>query len=130
MESLTANGLLLLLVLLQVKHALCDGPLQTRWMLVEKGHYGRPGGLVHAGLQGLGSGVCVLAVGGSAGVALLVALADAVAHYHVDFAKQRLVAHRCWSFTDNAYWWAMTADQMLHQLTYIAIAAAMLNWPA
>ena len=130
MESLTANGLLILLVLLQVKHAVCDGPLQTRWMLVEKGHYGRPGGIVHAGLQGAGSGACVLLVGGGAGIVLLVALVDTVIHYHVDFGKQQLVTRRNWGVTDNAFWWAMTFDQMLHQLTYIAIAAALLNGPA
>ena len=48
------------MVLLQMKHFAVDFLLQTRYQWENKGTYLHPGGLLHAGLHGLGTlAVCV-----------------------------------------------------------------------
>ncbi|MFN4142517.1 DUF3307 domain-containing protein [Aestuariivirga sp.] len=125
MESVSPAGLLLLLALLQLKHALCDGPLQTRRMVAAKGRYGSPGGLAHAGLHGAGSLLALLAFGMAALPVLVLAAADAVIHYHTDFAKESVVRRAGWTPENTYFWWAMTTDQLVHQLTYLAMALAV-----
>ncbi|MCB1431582.1 MAG: DUF3307 domain-containing protein [Alphaproteobacteria bacterium] len=128
MEGVSTTGVLVLLLLLQVKHWLFDGPMQTKRMVMEKGRYGQPAGLIHSGLQGVGSIACLAIVGAGGIASLALGLADAAVHYHVDYAKQQIVMSRRWSYDDSFFWWAMTFDQMLHQITYIAIAAAVSVW--
>ena len=70
----------------QVKHFICDGPLQTLGMVVAKSHYGQWLGLVHAAVHGIGT-VSIFLIAGTP-AALLLAAVDAVAHYHVDFVKE------------------------------------------
>jgi len=41
-------SVLLFVLLLQAKHFVCDGPLQTKVMVHDKGIYGQPLGLLHA----------------------------------------------------------------------------------
>ena len=128
MGSVSALDILFLLLLLQVKHAVCDGPLQTLWMLREKGFYGKPGGLAHAGIHGLGSLMAFIVFGMAALPSLALALADSVVHYHVDFTKETVVRRNRWSADKPYFWWALTADQMVHQFTYVALAAAVIIW--
>ena len=42
-------------LLFEAKHFLCDFVLQTRYQLLNKGIYGHPAGLVHAGTHAIGS---------------------------------------------------------------------------
>ena len=128
METPSTLGILILVLLLQLKHAVIDGPLQVRWMLVEKSIYGKPGGLMHAGLHGLGSVAALALFGAGAGLAIVLAVTDAVVHYHVDFAKEAVVARRGWTTKDSFFWWALAADQTMHHITYIAMAAAVVVW--
>lgn len=121
---MTALAVLGLLALLQFKHAICDGPLQTLWMLKEKGIYGKPGGLAHSGIHGAGSLVMLLVFGMGLLPSLLLAAADAIVHYHVDYAKETVVRMKHWSPEKPYFWWALTADQMLHHFTYVGMAAA------
>ena len=127
MESVSAAGILLLLALLQLKHALCDGPLQTAGMVKDKGRYGERAGIVHAGLHGAGSFLAVFLFGMAAIPALALAAADALIHYHVDFAKETMVRRNGWSHDSARFWWALMADQLLHQLTYLAMAFAIIS---
>ena len=127
MEGVSPTGILLLLALLQVKHALCDGPLQTRWMVEQKGGYGRPGGLAHAGLPGAGSFLALLVFGMAALPSLLLAAGDMLVHYHADYAKERLNRRNGWSTQTPAFWWLMMGDQLIHQLTYLALAYAVIQ---
>ena len=124
----TPLAALVLLLLLQAKHALCDGPLQTSWMVQQKGYYGRTGGLVHAAIHGAGSLVAVLVFGMAALPALALALVDGVIHYHIDFAKETLVRRIGWTTHVPQFWWALQADQMIHHFTYVAVAAAVFVW--
>ena len=120
--------ILLFLLLLQVKHAAFDGPLQRQWMLREKGFYGKPGGLAHAGLHGLGTFLVLASLGQGLGLSLLLAAFDAAIHYHVDFIKETAVRRNRWTSVDSYFWWALTTDQMFHQFTYLAIAAALIQF--
>lgn len=128
MAAPAALSILGLVLLLQVKHAICDGPLQVGWMLRQKGHYGQPGGLAHSAIHGAGTFAVLLAFGVGAGLAAVLSLADAAIHYHVDYAKENIVRRSGWTPSAPYFWWALTADQMLHQITYTGLAAAVALW--
>lgn len=123
MPDSAISSLIILLVLFQVKHFVCDGPLQTTDMVREKGHYGRWLGIKHAGIHGLGTLAVLLVATARPVSALLLALLDFAIHYHVDFSKEQIVRRAGWTTVKPQFWWALSADQMLHQLTYIALAA-------
>jgi hypothetical protein len=121
--SLTSLELVLLLVAaLQVKHFICDGPLQSRAMVEAKGHYGRPLGLLHSLIHAVGTVLVLAASGFSAAIVLLLGLLDFAIHYHVDFTKENVVRKAGWTPSQAHFWWALSADQMAHQLTYLLIA--------
>ncbi len=120
------QNLIFVLILLQFKHFVCDGPLQTAAMVRDKGHYGRFLGIVHSGAHGLSTGLVLLVAGLaipplSFGVAALLAILDFVIHYHVDFSKEQIVRRAGWTTAVPQFWWALSADQSLHQLTYLLI---------
>jgi hypothetical protein len=121
--SLASLELVLLLVAaLQVKHFICDGPLQTRAMVEAKGHYGRPLGLLHAFIHAVGTALVLAGFGFATAPLLLLGLLDFAIHYHVDFSKENVVRAAGWTPSQAYFWWALSADQMAHQLTYLLIA--------
>jgi hypothetical protein len=104
-----------------IKHFVCDFPLQWAYQYKNKGTYGHPGGILHAGIHGAGTAIVCMMFG----LPLWLALVDAVVHYHIDWAKMRLNAH--WKLkSDNSeyFWWLLGFDQLLHYLTY----GALLSW--
>ena len=121
-----ANPYLLLgLVLaLQVKHFFGDGPLQTRAMVEAKRIYGQPMGVAHAAIHLAGTLLVLWGFGLPWWFVMGFALADGVIHYHIDFTKERTIRSCGWTIADPPFWWAFGADQGLHHLTYLAIAAA------
>ena len=115
------NTVLLVLLLLTIKHFVVDFLLQFRYQWSNKGTYGHPGGLLHAGLHGIGTFLCLFLLVGSA-EAYVAALADAAIHYHIDWAKMNINAHMGWGpTTHEQFWWLLGLDQFLHSLTYLAI---------
>ncbi len=112
---------LLMILGLQLKHIICDGPLQTLQMVQDKSHYGKPQGLLHAAIHIVGT-VVVLAVSGLP-LALILGLAalDGVLHYHIDFVKENVVKLKRWKTADGPFWWALTTDQALHHMTYVGL---------
>jgi hypothetical protein len=112
---------LLLLLALQVKHVICDGPLQTPRMVREKSTYGKPQGLLHA-LVHVGGSAIVLALWGLP-LALVAGLAglDGIIHYHVDFTKENIVKAMGWGPVNGPFWWAIIADQALHHMTSLLV---------
>jgi len=110
---------LVVLAAFQLKHFICDGPLQTLSMVQAKSHYGRWLGVLHAAIHGAGTLVVFLLAG--TGSALVLALADFVIHYHIDFTKENIVKKMGWSTSNGPFWWALSADQGLHHLTYLAL---------
>jgi hypothetical protein len=115
------HAALLLLLALQVKHVICDGPLQTPRMVREKSAYGMPQGLLHALVHVTGCAL-VLTLWGLP-MALVAGLAglDGVIHYHVDYLKENLVKSMGWGPVQGPFWWAIIADQALHHMTSLLI---------
>lgn len=118
---------LFLVVAFQLKHFICDGLLQTKAMVKSKSKYGDGLGLIHAGIHGMGTAV-ILLLWRPVGMAVLgLAVLDFLLHYHVDFAKENIVKRAGWTIADAKYWWALSADQTLHQLTYVTLTYAALT---
>jgi len=128
MSAPSALEILVLVLLLQLKHAAFDGPFQTRWMIDGKGRFGSLPGITHAALHAAGSLVALLLFGLPAAFAAILALADGLIHYHVDFAKEWLVQRQRWTVRDSYFWWTLAADQTLHHITYIVMAAIVVSW--
>lgn len=118
---MTPIDVLILITLLLFKHLVVDFPMQVPYHYKNKGTYGHMGGIQHASLHGMGTLFILMAYATPITAALL-ALADMVAHYHIDWAKMNLNKHFNWK-PDNAeqFWWLIGLDQFLHQLTYLAI---------
>ena len=114
------HELLLIFTLLIVKHFIVDFPLQTKYQWSNKGTYGHLGGILHSGLHGIGTYLCLFWYAPVAAVYL--AFADMVIHYHVDWAKMKLNAKMGWGpNTHEEFWWLLGLDQLLHYLTYVVI---------
>jgi hypothetical protein len=114
------NETLLILTLLFTKHFVVDFPLQTKFQWSNKGTYGHPGGLLHSGLHGIGTYLCLMFF--VPAIALFLALLDFVLHYHIDWAKMNLNKKLGYGpTTHEQFWWLLGLDQFLHALTYILI---------
>jgi hypothetical protein len=110
--------IVILLALFGIKHFIADFVLQFDYMVGQKGIYGAPGGVDHAGIHG-GLTALVLMLFVSMPVALVLGLLDMALHYHIDWSKMNL--SRGLSMSDRKFWLLFGADQGLHYLTYILI---------
>lgn len=111
---------LIIIFLLSTKHLIIDFPLQVRYQYSNKGTYGHPGGLLHAFLHFVGTFVCLYWF--TPALALYLALADAVLHYHIDWAKMNINRVMGWGpTTHEQFWWLTGFDQYLHIVTYIGL---------
>lgn len=117
------------LLVLQLKHFVADFVLQTPYQFLNKGRYGHPGGLIHAGIHALGSTLAFLVITPSLGLGAAIVAGEFIAHYHIDWMKERTTKAKQWVFPQTEFWWTFGADQALHQATYLTIAA-MLAWGA
>lgn len=110
----------LLLVIYQLKHFLCDYPLQTQYMLgkFKGGDEWKLPLLAHAGVHGAGTLLIGLCFTPLFGIALMLALADFFAHFVIDRIK---VLKGSYPQTDKRFWWALGADQMAHHFTHYLI---------
>jgi hypothetical protein len=116
------NDILWLILLLFTKHFIIDFPLQVRYQWSNKGTYGHPGGILHAGLHGLGTYLCFVWYAPVAAIYFF--LADMFVHYHIDWAKMNLNKKLGWGpNTHEQFWWLLGLDQYLHALTYIGFIA-------
>jgi hypothetical protein len=114
------NETLLILLLLFTKHFIVDFPLQKPYQYLNKGTYGHPGGILHSGLQGLGTYLCFVWFAPLSAVYL--AFVDFVLHYHIDWAKMKLNKKLGYGpTTHEQFWWLLGLDQYLHALTYIGL---------
>jgi hypothetical protein len=114
------NEILIIILLLFTKHFIVDFPLQTKFQWSNKGTYGHPGGILHAGLHGIGTLLCFYWFAPIA--AWYLALADMFIHYHIDWAKMNLNAKFGWGpNTHEQFWWLLGFDQYLHALTYVLL---------
>ena len=116
------NTTLWLILALFAKHFVIDYPLQVRYQYSNKGTYGHPGGLLHAGLHAAGTWLCFFLY--APGASYYLGMIDGMIHYHVDWAKMNLNAKLGWGpTTHEEFWWLLGLDQFLHALTYIGLVA-------
>lgn len=116
---------MIFLSLLFIKHFIADFLLQTPYQLSNKGTYLHPGGLLHAGLHGLGTFIVVYFFSYELWVPIFLGMMDAVFHYHIDWVKEKVNDHYYLRPSDKQFWWTLGADQLLHALTYILIASLL-----
>lgn len=116
------ENLIWLFLAFMVKHFVCDFPLQVRYQYMNKGTYGHPGGIVHAGIHVIGTFLILLPFGVSLATAAFWGFVDGVLHYHVDWAKVQInKKYGLMPMNSEYYWWLLGADQLVHQLGYIWI---------
>lgn len=110
-----------LLIWLQVKHFVADYLLQSPWILSGKGHLGKPGGYVHAGIHVLGTAPALICVGLGGGLIAAVLAGEFAVHFIVDHVKALQGRTRPQSPSSARFWAMHGADQLAHHLTYSAI---------
>jgi hypothetical protein len=122
-----------------LKHFIVDFPLQRwPWMFQNKGTWGHPGGIVHAGLHGIATAIilCFFISFGIYGAALqplvdvsmawLIAVLsgalDGFIHYVVDWSKMNLNKYMGWGPLNSEWFWhSLGMDQLLHYMTYLLV---------
>ena len=115
------------LAILLFKHAIADFYLQTAYQYLNKGKYGLPGGLLHAGIHiALTPLVYLVLVPGSLLVAGAIAAGEFLLHYHIDWLKEQMTHRNGWTAQGRGFWYALGTDQFLHGLTYLAIVAVLI----
>lgn len=116
---------LLSLVLFEVKHFICDFVLQTTYLFRNKGIYGHRAGFIHAGLHAAGSLPAILVLTRNTWLIVAILAAEFLVHYHVDWLKLWIDKRSRLSIEQNLYWVVFGADQLIHQITYVAILAVL-----
>jgi Protein of unknown function (DUF3307) len=112
---------------LMLKHAIADFYLQTPYQYLNKGIYGHPGGLIHAGIHvALTPLVYLVLLPSSLLMVGAMALGEFLLHYHIDWAKEQITRRNGWTPQNPGFWHALGTDQLLHGLTYLAIVAVLI----
>lgn len=119
--------LFILLVVFQVKHFLCDYPLQTEYVLGKMEPYFWEIPLAaHAGVHATATFIIAL-VFANPYIAALTAVMDFVIHFTVDRIKASPNMGGKFKPDQKQFWWALGADQMVHHLTHYWIIAIILG---
>lgn len=120
----------MLLFGLQIKHFAADYLLQPDWMIKGKHSVAKPGGYLHVGVHAVGSLIVLLACGVGGGLLGAILAGEAIVHYCIDFAKVRWSKAFPAAVSSRAFWAAHGFDQLMHQLTYVAMIVAVLVYGA
>lgn len=121
------HSLIAILVVLEIKHFICDYPFQTSRQLLNKGTYFHPGGIFHSGLHAFFTMAAFLVATPTLALGITIVLGEFLLHYHIDWLKEQIIRRAGWTATQREFWWAIGADQLLHHLTYIAIGALLVG---
>ncbi len=129
---MTENLPLIMMTYFIVKHYLLDfTKLQTPFMFLNKGTYGHPGGMAHAGIQALASAPVLMwaaypdmLMGDRTLMrwALMLPFLEFVIHYHMDWFKMwvnKLAGYK--PDTHPQFWNLLGIDQLIHYLTYVGM---------
>ena len=109
------------LVLLQLKHLLADYFLQSSYIFLNKGRYGHPGGLIHAGIHVVLTLLVLVFLGVGTVVMAGIIIAEFIVHYHIDWTKEKITRKASLDPSKARFWNLHGTDQALHHLTYVAI---------
>lgn len=114
----------------QVKHLICDYPLQNSYML-QKGkpfpHYILPL-LTHASVHGWGTYIIVGVFTRNLLIAACFLMADIACHFIVDRLKASPSLGGRWKPDKPYFWWMLGLDQYLHHMWHLFIVG-YLTWP-
>ena len=123
-----------LLVLFQLKHFVCDYPLQTQYMLGKMQATGWIQPLAaHAAVHAIGTFIITIIVFNPAyyldavTLAVILAIVDFIVHFMVDRIKASPNLGGRFNPTQPYFWWALGADQMAHHLTHYAFIFILLG---
>ena len=119
--------LIAILIILQLKHFICDFLLQTPYQYLNKGTYLHPGGILHSAIHILFTMAVFLIVPPTLIVGIAIVVGEFLLHYHIDWSKEQIIRRRRWATTYKEFWWAIGADQLLHQLTYLGIVVLLIG---
>ncbi len=114
------------ILILLFKHLVFDFFLQTSYQYRNKGIYGHPGGILHAGLHALGTAPVFLWIAPSKALAAVIMVGEFVVHYHLDWTKDQVNKRLKLTADDARFWWTLGVDQFLHDATYVAIVALLM----
>ena len=121
------NMVLWLLIALQVKHFIFDFYWQPPVMWQNKGTFGHWGGISHSYFHACATFIivsCFLPINSQ--LVYFIPLCEFVVHYMTDWAKMNINRIKGWGPTTHNQFWQLTGfDQLIHQLTYVAIIAAV-----
>jgi Protein of unknown function (DUF3307) len=110
-----------LLIGFQIKHFVADYLLQPGWILKGKGSFAALGGYAHAGIHAACSAIVLVLAGVPAGLIAMLAAAEFVVHYVLDFSKIRYSSGVDEVTQPARYWGLFGLDQLFHQITYVAM---------
>jgi hypothetical protein len=114
------GAILAVLAALQIKHFIFDFVLQRPYSFFQnKGVYGHPAGIIHAGLHGLGSIPAILIMPPGFWIGAAIVVGEFIIHYHIDWTKEQVNRRHKLNAADQSL--ALGIDQLAHQLTYVAI---------
>ena len=117
----------ILLVIFQLKHFICDYPLQNGYMLgkANKHDWIKPL-LAHSGVHSIGTFIIVSFF--SVKLAFIIAFIDLILHFIVDRIKASPNMLNRWGIDKPYFWWALGLDQMMHHLiNYVFIFIIISN---
>lgn len=116
----------LLLIVFQLKHFICDYPLQgtymleklraTNWVLPLAAH-----AAVHA------TATFLIAIWFSIHLAIILAITDFILHFTIDRLKASPNYGGRFKPDQPYFWWALGADQMAHHFTHYAFIFILLG---
>ncbi len=112
----------ILLLAFQIKHFVADYPLQNYQMVVEKGHYGKKGGIYHSLIHAVMTFAVLVAFDYLVfpveyTVMFAIAAIEFFVHYHIDWGKMQM--SKQFTPQEKGFWNWIGFDQLLHHLTYI-----------
>ena len=125
--SAPVHTLIAILLVLEIKHFICDYPLQTRYQYLNKGTYLHPGGILHSALHVLFTMSAFLIAPPTFALGITIIAGEFLLHYHIDWSKEQAIRRNGWVTTQREFWWAIGVDQLLHHLTYLAIGALLVG---
>ena len=122
----TVICIFLLLIAFQIKHFICDYPLQGTYMLGKL----RDTTLVlplaaHAAVHA--TATFLIAIWFSLHLAIILAITDFILHFTIDRLKASPNYGGRFKPDQTYFWWALGADQMAHHLTHYAFIFVLLQ---
>ena len=118
--------LFLLLIVFQLKHFICDYPLQGTYMLgkLRATNWALPLA-AHAAVHA--TATLFIAIWFSLHLAIILAIADFLLHFTIDRLKASPNYGGRFKPDQPYFWWALGADQMAHHFTHYAFIFILLG---